>query len=954
MDHQSSHSISISLIVKHLSILLHQKMIIPVLLCLLSIGLPSIASDNQSLKTYAGDQHENKHITLDNGIDIVIVTDPSEERTSIAISQPVGSFYESPSYGGIARLHQKLLLKQSKNYTEKEGIERFIEEHNGSNLSEVKGSITTFAFTIDNALIGSLLERITDTYNHPVFLFKDCEEKIKGLHSEWYSIKKQARALQDQLLNESTENPQMAHFANGNMMTMKAGEPLTEALFAYHDTQFVRTKNIIAVVTSPRPIKDIEKKITEPLSKIKTRHTTPIEALNELTLSKMGNQYFSIHSNKGQLDIYLPIDSAGNFSANKFPFIFKQILTSNHKDSFTRWLMLNKYASSLDTEFIRWPEGKGFLTISMQLTKEGLNNKPKILSGAKEFLELVRNIKDPSVYHREMQDILRLESFIYKRGQGLDQVKKWAINAQYSPIEHLLISDHVIADFDEEEVRKTLAEIQFSNAIIFDLSSNKNANKTNNYFSTPYDIQNLDAVVSKETESLNFSLHKANKYIPSEFTLNSAGNNKEPEVTYTDGRVEVSYMPSYNKYYPIGATVIYFNCPQILQNPIDRHLARLYVYILNMRTETLRDHASSAVNEVSFNEEAGLKITINGIPQKQDAIISDILPEISLPITAEELENAVNFYLDRIKKQNTKSGDSMLHFWFDMIKNNYLVSGKTLSNKLKKLDLPTFNRFINNILAAKKIRVLTYGSYSKQEIETISELVSEFSKGLPAPNKQDYITRFDNRLENNKTYQLNEKRPGINEQAFLTAYIEEKGGVEAKAIMIVYVMLVNSHEKKINKLGIQDHNILMGYRELGNYPAIVFSTQSNGSLQSMHDSINQYIKESYVPFERMNKYSFKEAKEDLIKQVDQTIKNLESELSYHVNNWLHRIPDEKNRISVIKHIKNVSLEDVKSIHKRLVRDGKGTHIVIQSKGEGTGNKNKRFKMIKNSTLIKPL
>jgi secreted Zn-dependent insulinase-like peptidase len=335
-------------------------------------------------------------------------------------------------------------------------------------------------------------------------------------------------------------------------------------------------------------------------------------------------------------------------------------------------------------------------------------------------------------------------------------------------------------------------------------------------------------------------------------------------------------------------------------------------------------------------------------------IIGDILYKLLQPITAEELKKAVAFYSDRTKKQNAKPGDTLMHIRFDMIKNNYLFSEKALLKDLKKVNEKSFNQFVDKLLAVDKIRILTYGSYSKEEVEAISALLNEFTKKLPKPVQRDYVTRFNNRLENNKIYQLNEKRPNSDEQAFLNAYIDSKPGIESKASMIVYVMLVNASEKKIKSLGIQDHNIALSYRELGEYPAIVFSTQSKGSLQNMNESLNQYIKETYTTFERMNKYSFEEAKEDLIKQVDQTIKNLESDLNYHVSNWLHHTPEEKDRIAVIKHIEKVTLDDVKDLYKRLIKDEKGTRVIIQLLGEKSTNKDKRFKMFKDSIIIKPL
>lgn len=932
----------------------YKKVTAPLVFFFLSLlTWPSFSEDGQTLQSYVGDQRENKHFTLDNGMDVVIISDQKEEHASISISIPVGGFYEDPGFGGIAKLHQKLLLKQSKNFARAEAIERFIEDHNGTNFSETKGSLTTFAFTVDNALVGNLLNRVADSFNDPVFQLNDCEENIKGLHSEWYSQKKQAKALQSFLLAELSDNPQIGHFTTGNMKTLKASDVIIDALNKYHQ-QFLMTDKMKVVIITSRPIEDVEKKVTEQLTKIKPANGSIPDALSQLSLKTMGNRYVSINSKKNQLIVDLPIDSAGKFLSNKFYYIAKQILSSDQRNSFTRWLDENKYVSSFNVSFIRWPMQKGFIEITMELTKTGLENKSKILSGLKELIDLMKNIEDLNVYHHEMQDILMLESFIYKPGKGVAYAKELAVNAQYLPIEYLLKADHIITDFNEKEMRDILSELSFENAIVFDLSVNPDAKTTNDYFSTAYNIKGLDDVLAKESESLNLSLHEVNKYIPSSFDLNSAGKFTEPELMAVEDRVETAYMSSYNPYYPIGSTILYFNLPTILETPLERHLARIYVYILNVRTETLRDHAAAAVNEVNFNEESGLKITINGIPQKQGLIIGDILYKLLQPITAEELNKAVAFYSDRTKRQNAKSGDTLMHIRFDMIKNNYLFSEKALLKDLKKMNEESFNQFVDKLLAVDKIRILTYGSYSKEEIEAISALLNEFAKKLPKPVQRDYVTRFDNRLENNKIYQLNERRPNSDEQAFLNAYIDSKPGIEAKASMIVYVMLVNASEKKIKSLGIQDHNIALAYRELGEYPAIVFSTQSKGSLQNMNESLNQYIKETYTTFERMNKYSFEEAKEDLIKQVDQTIKNLESDLNYHVSNWLHRTPEENNRIAVINTIEKVTLDDVKDLYKRLIKDEKGTRVIIQLQGEKSTNKDKRFKMFKDSIIIKPL
>ncbi len=927
-----------------------------VLACLLPLCLNAFSATNnhiESLPSFSTDDRENRVLTLDNGMTIIIISDAKAEQSSIAVSWPSGSFYESIKYPGLARLHQKMLISGSTNYTSDNGITRIITSHKGIDLSAVHGSFTNLAFSIDHAMYKGLIDRLVDSFNAPSFSAKLASTKIKGLHSDWYQKKSLPEELRLSLLSGFSDSEQVSHFTLGNLTTLKANDDLMNALTDYHERS-LSPKSMKVIMVSPKPIDEMVATAKNKFGKLTLKNSDQENFFKDIDFDKMGGKHVFIHAPKQQFIISLPIKNIGDISSSKFDELLRKIVINDQKNSFTRWLNDNDFTTSLDMRLLRWPEGLGFIEFIFDLTATGQKNKKVITQEFFNFISLVKNAPSLQPYHKELSDILKLDSLAYKPLTGAEQVHLLATEAHLVPIADVLIASHLLTPFSQKSARQFINNINLDNAIIFDYVNDVKLPERHKYFTLPYAISGL-SVPDSDAETANktqFSLPTVNKYIPTDFVIKSAGDFKKPTLlTHIDG-IETSYMSSHTPLFPMGSSTIYFNHSGVTDN-FDLYLKNiLYIEILKSRSETLKGHASHAINELYLSAISGLKITISGIPEKQQTILSDLFSLIKKPVEENELSDAVDLYKQKLNKRGASSPIEKAFLNFDALKKNHLTSHATIHKKLDSFTTEDLNEFSEDVVSLSNARLFTYGNYSEDDIKNLTT----FLKGSPVfeskklPADSTYQTTHSFALTFPTTYLINE-HINDNNNAIFDCHIDPKESLISKASAIIFVMMVRTRESKKESLGIKDNKVLISYREIADYSAIGFSLAGSQGLIPLGKSIDLYKKEIFTDFERMNKYSFEELKKDIVSQIEQTVSNLEKDIDYHITNWIDKTPDEKSRISVIKTIETVKLQDVLDMYKRLFRESGGSRILIQELGEKSTNKDKHFRTIKDGVML---
>ena len=78
------------------------------------------------------DSREYKSIVLDNQLEVMLVSDPSIEKSAAALSVAVGSFQEPKEFGGLAHYLEHMLFLGTKSFPTVGDYSEFVSRNGGS------------------------------------------------------------------------------------------------------------------------------------------------------------------------------------------------------------------------------------------------------------------------------------------------------------------------------------------------------------------------------------------------------------------------------------------------------------------------------------------------------------------------------------------------------------------------------------------------------------------------------------------------------------------------------------------------------------------------------------------------------------------------------------------------------------------------------------------------------
>jgi len=84
-----------------------------------------------SAEAVKGDKRKTLTLSLENGLDVLLVSDPDVHRSAAALSVGVGYLYDPKDKAGLAHYLEHMLFLGTKKYPEVGSYKKFLDSHSG-------------------------------------------------------------------------------------------------------------------------------------------------------------------------------------------------------------------------------------------------------------------------------------------------------------------------------------------------------------------------------------------------------------------------------------------------------------------------------------------------------------------------------------------------------------------------------------------------------------------------------------------------------------------------------------------------------------------------------------------------------------------------------------------------------------------------------------------------------
>ena len=131
------------------------------------------------------DKREYTSILLDNQLEIMLVSDPSIEKSAAALSVAVGSLQEPTEFGGLAHYLEHMLFLGTKSFPKVGNYGEFVTRNGGSQNAYTQLDHTNYMVAVNNDAYDEALSRFSGFFYEATLDESYADKERNAVHSEW-------------------------------------------------------------------------------------------------------------------------------------------------------------------------------------------------------------------------------------------------------------------------------------------------------------------------------------------------------------------------------------------------------------------------------------------------------------------------------------------------------------------------------------------------------------------------------------------------------------------------------------------------------------------------------------------------------------------------------------------------------------------------------------------------
>lgn len=221
------------------------------------------------------DNRQYQAIRLDNGMVVLLVSDPQAVKSLSALVVPVGSLEDPEAYQGLAHYLEHMSLMGSKKYPQADSLVRYLKMHGGSHNASTAPYRTAFYLEVENDALPGAVDRLVDAIAEPLLDKKYAERERNAVNAE-LTMARTRDGMRMAQVSAETINP--AHpgskFSGGNLETLsdKPGNPVQQALKDFHEKYY--SANLMkAVIYSNKPLPELAKMAADTFGRVPNKES---------------------------------------------------------------------------------------------------------------------------------------------------------------------------------------------------------------------------------------------------------------------------------------------------------------------------------------------------------------------------------------------------------------------------------------------------------------------------------------------------------------------------------------------------------------------------------------------------------------------------------------------------------------------------------------------------------
>ncbi|CAI5452084.1 unnamed protein product [Caenorhabditis angaria] len=622
-----------------------------------SAQLPKMATNGKNvvakrfnLITKGGqDTREYRGLELTNGLKVLLVSDPTTDKSAAALDVNVGHLMDPWELPGLAHFCEHMLFLGTAKYPSENEYSKFLSAHAGSSNAYTASDHTNYHFDVKPDQLPGALDRFVQFFLAPQFTPSATEREVCAVDSEHSNnLKNDAWRFLQVDRSRSKPGHDYGKFGTGNKQTLledarKKGIEPRDALLNFHKQWY--SSNIMTLcVIGKESLDELEGYLgTLEFDAIEDKKVERV-AWKEAAYGpeQLGKRIEVVPIKDTRLlNISFPFpDVRADYKSQSEHYI-SHLLGHEGPGSLLSELKRRGWVSSLSSGYHTQARGFGIFDVSMDLSTEGLEHTEEIVDLVFNYIGMMERAGPKSWIQEELGELASIKFRFKDKETPITMATHVASELQYIPFEDILSSKYIIDKYQPEKILDLLKLFKPEN-MMYRVVSLKFAGKEGNtkepVYGTEMRIEDINEKTmarfneARATNNSVFKLPEKNEYIATNFELKPRETIKSehPRLISENGWSRVWFKQDDEYKLPKQETKLALTTPIVAQNPRTSLVSSLWLWCLSdtLAEETYNADLAGLKCQLDSGP-FGVQLRVHGYNEKQALFVKHLVTRMS-------------------------------------------------------------------------------------------------------------------------------------------------------------------------------------------------------------------------------------------------------------------------------------------------------------------------------------
>ncbi|EKE81537.1 Zn-dependent peptidase [Idiomarina xiamenensis 10-D-4] len=888
------------------------------------------------------DKREYASMTLANGLQVLLVSDPQAQQSAAALAIDVGSADDPDQQLGLAHYLEHMLLLGSEQFPQADSYSRFMAANGGLHNAVTSHDHTSYSLRVNHDALAEALSRFADLFIAPTFASQYAEKERHAVDAEW-RLRRESDSYMMYALDAHLLNPKhpLSRFRIGNLETLsdKPDQSLQQALLTFYQQHYSAERMALTVI-SPLSLSQLRDLVAPRFSAIPERQTVATELTQ--TAITPAQQGLFIHYrpriDKQMLFIDFPIsDNSRDFKAKPNRYV-TYLLNSEMPGTPAPMLRQQGLISQLSaTAEPRFYHNSGRLRIAVELTDQGLAHYDQVIATLVSYLQLLRQTGPQQAYAEEIKTALQNQFRFLERQEPFQYATELSAKQLHLPLQHVLDADYNFSDFNPDAISGVLQQLTLERARIWLVAPSLAVDKHLPFYSAAYRQQPISNTQRQRwltlAEQQQLQLPSVNQLLPEDFEIYYQPEKAQLKPVVEQANVSVWLSASHYMTQPRAELAIQLNSRLPYQSARHWLASQLLLLLFEQQQQALSDEARIAGVQFSVSVVNGILFRLSGFSDKQPLLATRLMTALQqVAINDASLLNVKQQLQQRIDNRDKAYPINRAAQQLSSLLKVPGWSDQQLLEQLTSIDVDDVRELQQQLLQHSQLRLLALGNLTaprlrqlsltlQQQLPAASAAASVFQQPVLTPSRAQQVSW--------------QQRSSGDDNVMLDAYISLSDDITDHATTLLLSQLLSTpfyHQLRTE----QQLGYVVGVEasRVGRRAMLYFYLQSpQASLAAVGQQFVEFYQQYGQRMARLQDAEFEQYRDNLLQQLQQQPQNLGEEFEPLLDDWLSAELPQRYQQRLIAAVQQLRKVDVQQAYQRLLLEQQGFRVLLQLRGQ---------------------